>query len=87
MFYVDLKTGRVTIRALLDSGASMNFISEMVANELRLKRHRLHAGQTFLAATGQQIPCTHYVHVYTQMGDIKFYINLRIASMRPELIL
>ena len=34
MFYVDLKTGRVTIRALLDSGASMNFISERVASEL-----------------------------------------------------
>jgi len=87
MFYVDLKTGRATMRALLDSGASMNFISERVANELRLKRHRLHAGQTILAATVEQIPCTHFVHVYAQLGDMKFYINLRIAPMHPELIL
>ena len=33
MFYIDLHIGKAIVRALIDSGASANFISETVASE------------------------------------------------------
>ena len=87
MFYIELLFGKIPVQALLDSGASMNFISERVASELRLRRHKLHAGQTIVAATGENIACAHFTHVYVQMGVLKFYVNLRIIPMHPDLIL
>ena len=65
----------------------MNFISERVASELSLRRHKLHAGQTIVAATGENIACAHFTHVYVQMEDLKFYVNLSIVPMHPGLIL
>ena len=87
MFYIELFFGKIPVQALLDSGASMNFIPERVASELRFRRHKLHAGQTIVAATGENIACTHFTHVYVQMGVLKFYVNLRIVPMHPDLIL
>ena len=65
----------------------MNFISEHVTHELHLRRHKLHDGQTFKVANGDTVPCTQFVHVYTQMHTLKFYLNLRVAPMHPDLIL
>ena len=58
MFYVELQIGPGIVNALIYSGASANFISDRVALELCLKRHRLHEGQSFTAASGDVIPCT-----------------------------
>ena len=87
MFYVELQTGPGIVNALIDSGASENFISDRVARELCLKRHRLHEGQTFTAASGDAIPWTEFVHVHVTMHTIRFYMNLRVAPMHPDLIL
>ena len=51
LFYVDLILGPAILRALIDSGASANFISERVAVELQLNRLPLHEGHTFTAAS------------------------------------
>ena len=87
MFYVELQIGPGIVNALLDSGASDNSISDRVARELRLKRHQLHEGQTFTAASGNTIPCTEFVHVYVTIHTIRFYMNLRVAPMHHDLIL
>ena len=44
LFYIDLHIGKAIVSALIDSGASANFISETVASELNLRRHKLHDG-------------------------------------------
>ena len=64
MFYVELQIGPGIVNALIDSGASANLVPDRVAQELCLKRHRLHEGQTFTAASGDAIPCTEFMHVY-----------------------
>ena len=87
MFYIDLQIGKAIVRSLIDSGASSNFISEHVAHELHLRRHKLHDGQTFKVANGDTVPCTQFVHVYAKMHTVKFYLNLMVAPMHPDLIL
>ena len=79
MFYIDLRIGKAIVRALIDSGASSNFISEHVALELNLRRHKLHDGQTFKVANGDTVHCTQFVHVYATMHTVNFYLNLRVA--------
>ena len=64
MFYIDLHIGTAIVRALIDSGASANFVSETVASDLNLRRHKLPDGQTFKVANGDPVPCTQFVHVY-----------------------
>ena len=87
LFYVELQTGPRIVRALLDRGGSANFISDKTARDLQLKRHRLHEGQTFTAASGAPIPCTEFVSVYVIMHTVRFYLNLRVVPMHPTLIL
>ena len=87
MFYIDLQIGKAIVRALIDSGASSNFISEHVAHELHLRRHNMHDGQTFKVANWDTVHCTQFVLVYAQMHRVKFYLNLRVAPMYPDLIL
>ena len=55
---------------MLDSGASAIFISEQTARELQLKRHQLHAGQPFTAASGDTLPCTEFVHIYVRIRPV-----------------
>ena len=50
LFYTDLGIGKALVRALIDSGASANFIFVREASELQLRRHKLHSGQTFTVA-------------------------------------
>ena len=64
LWYVDLQVSKALVCALLDSGASGNFISDRVASELNLRRHRLHEGQTFTAGSEESIHCTQFVHMY-----------------------
>ena len=73
--------------ALIDSGASANFISERVASELQLRRHKSNSCQPFTIANGDNVPCTQFVHIYIQMSSAKFDLTLRIAPMHPDLIL
>ena len=75
MFHVELQIGPGIVIALIDSGASANFISDRVARELCLKSHRLHEGQIFTAASGNAIHCTEFVHVYVIMHTIRFHLN------------
>ena len=87
MFYIDLQIWKAIVRALIDSGSSSNFISKHVSNELYLRRHKLHDGQTFKVANVDTVSCTQFVHVYAQMHTVKFHLNLRVAPMHPDLIL
>ena len=87
MFYIDLQIWKAIVRALIYSGASSNFSSEHVANELHLRRHKLQDGQTFKVANGDTVPYTQFGHVYAQMHTVKFYLNLRVAPMHLDLIL
>ena len=87
LFYVDIQICKALVKALLDSGASGNFISDRVAIELNLRRHRLHEGQTFTVASVESILCTQFVHIYVRMHTVKFYLTLRVAPMHSDLIL
>ena len=86
-YYIDLRIGKAIVRAIIDSGASSKFISEHIARELNLRRHKLHDDQTFKVVNGDTVHCTQFVQVYAQMHTVNFYLSFRVAHMHPDLIL
>ena len=63
LLYIPCQIRHLRICGLLDSGASENFISGDMVLQLGLRRHKLHVGSSYLAATGKSIICTEFVRV------------------------
>ena len=91
MFYLTSIIRGVRIPALLDSGASENFISTEQCAKLGLRRFKLVGGECFTAASGQNIPCTEFVRVrFTLPGEptsFSFPTMLKIVPVGQRIIL
>ena len=87
MFYLPTSLHGFPCSALLDSGASDNFISDSLVTQLNLHRHQLHINIHFRTANGERLPCTHYVRVRLFLPTFSFRVCFRIAPITPQLIL
>ena len=61
MLYVQIGTGKVTMSALVDSGASSKFIDQGVADTLKLKLLPLKVPTKIRSANGHLMECVSYV--------------------------
>jgi len=87
MFYLPTSLHGFPCSALLDSGASDNFISDSLVTQLNLHRHPLHINLHFRTANGERLPCTHYVRARLFLPTFSFRVCFRIAPITPQLIL
>ena len=87
MFYLPTSLHGLPCSALLDSGASDNFISDSLVTQLNLHRHPLHINLHFRTANGERLPCTHYVRARLFLPTFSFRVCFRIAPITPQLIL
>ena len=72
MMYVKLYIQTAECVALIDSGASDNFISVNLVRYLRLQVRNLPMPFHIRAANSKLMPCTHYVVVRATVGSFVF---------------
>ena len=72
MMYVPLYIQMVECVALIDSGATDNFISGNLVRDLRLRIRNLPTPCHIRAAIGGLMPCTHYVVLRATLGELRF---------------
>ena len=87
MMYVTLHIQTVECTALIDSGASDNFISASLVKYLRLQLRNLPTPCHIRAANGGLMPCSHYVVVRATLGEIRFTLTLRVVPTDLRVIL
>ena len=87
MFYLVTQVRGENIATLVDSGASTNFISAAVAQRLHHRLYRLAVGQSFQAATGEQVPCTHFVRVNNMIRTQPMGVTRTLSLVALELLL
>ena len=73
--------------ALIDSGASYNFISASLVAYLRLRVKNLPTPCHIRAANGGLMHCTHYVVVRASLGELRFTLTPRVVPTDLRVIL
>ena len=73
--------------ALIDSGASDNFISASLVAYLRLRVKTLPTPCNIRAANGGLMHCTHYVVVRASLGELRFTLTPRVVPTDLRVIL
>ena len=87
LFQIPVRVGDCLCKALLDSGACQNFISEELTEKLHLKRHPLKQPFVARAANGHLLRVDSYARVSLRMANAFLRIHFRIVAMHPNLIL
>ena len=87
MLYVQIGIGKVTMPALVDSGASSNFIDQGVADTLKLKLLPLKVPTKIPSANGHLMECVSYAVVPARLGSLRFQLCLRVVSSSMGIIL
>ena len=77
----------VPLRALIDSGASENFISSDVVSSLSLQAHDLKCPSSLRIADGSVHNVTKFVRVRITFGSLIIPLVLRIFQMSHQIIL
>ena len=77
----------VPLRALIDSGASENFISSDVVSSLSLQAHDLKSPSSLRIADGSVHNVTKFVRVRITFGSLIIPLVLRIFQMSHQIIL
>ena len=84
MLCVQLRFGEVTFPALVDSGASDNFIDSDLVLSLQLP---LAVPTKIRSANGHLMDCDSYVVVLAVLGSLRFRISMRVVSSTMGIIL
>ena len=84
MMYVKLSLQGHECPALIDFGASDNFISESLVKTLHLTVRDLTQPCDVRAANGERMPCRHCVVVRAKLGELRFSLTLRVAPQTSE---
>ena len=87
LFQITVRVGDRLCKALLDSGACQNFISDELTEKLQLKRHPLKQPFVARAANGHLLRVESYARVSLRMANAFLRIHFRIVAMHPSLIL
>jgi len=87
LMYLPITIRGVLISALLDSGACNNFISERLAQELKLTTRPLRKTFVVRSASGANLEIRFFVHAKLCFGQFTLNLALRVAKMAPTLIL
>ncbi len=85
--YVPVQLHGVDFRALIDSGASDNFISSGICDHLRLSRHPLKEPLTMQLADGSYTSVGSYTRPHLKIGELKLRMVLKIVETPLPLIL
>ena len=86
LLYVPLTVQGLPVRALLDSGASDNFISERLVNHLSLPRHPLHTPLQVQLANGSSVVISNHVRTYINLGGLKIRLLMKVVPTPFPLI-
>ena len=87
MMYVKLCLQGTECPALIDSGASGNFISEGFVRQLNLRVRDLTQPCDIRAANGELMPCKHCAIVRARLGELPFSLTLRVVPTDLRVIL
>ena len=87
MLYVQISIGKVTMPALVGSGASSNFIDQGVVITLELKLLLLKLPTKISSANGHLMECVSYAVVPARVGSLRFQLCLRVVSSSMGIIL
>ncbi len=87
LMYVPVQLHGVDFRALIDSGASDNFISSGICDHLRLSRHPLKEPLTMQLADGSYTSVGSYTRPHLKIGELKLRMVLKIVETPLPLIL
>ena len=87
MMYVQISIGKVTMPALVDSGAGSNFIEQGVADTLKLKQFPLKMPTKTRSPNGHLMECDSYAVVQARLWSLRFQVCLRVVSSFIGIIL
>ena len=87
LFTIAVHVDGVECLALLDSGASENFISHVLANSLQLPRHKLRNPFTVKAANGELIRVKTFARLSVYVDTFVLRFSLRTGHMHPQIVL
>ena len=82
-----LTIGGRHLPALVDSGASENFIGGPLARSLALECLTIAQPTKVRAANGQFMECTSYVCAFAALGRLKFRVCLRVVDTAMSILL
>ena len=87
LLFLPLQVGDVTVRALLDSGASDSFVSYEVVRALGLTPYPLQQPLTVRVANGQGLAVTHFVKLQGKLGPMNVRLLLRMIKTNIPVVL
>ena len=87
LMYIPLQIHGLPVRALLDSGASDNFISEWLVSHLNLTRYPLPHALRVDMADGSSLSLTSMVRPYLHLGSLKLRLFLKVVPTPFPVIL
>ena len=87
LFYIHLTILQQSLTALIDSGASGNFVNIATAQRLGCKRYPLKYPVRIHSANGQSSICAEFIKVRAYLTDFNIRFCLRVVEMAPPLIL
>ena len=85
--YVPLTVQGLQVRALLDSGASDNLVSEKLADHIKLPRYPLPKALNVQLANGVSVPISSMVRIYLNIAGLKIWLLLEIVQTPFLLVL
>jgi len=86
LFGISVKIEDHSFIALLDSGATKNFISKRVVDSLRCPLLNLKTPTLVKVATGAEQRVDKFVNLYISLVSICIPMSFRVIDMEPELI-
>ena len=87
LFYLRALIHRQKFKALIDSGASNNFISQRIIHQLNLQTNPLKHQLTVKSADGTTLSCNSYTSLKLKLSNLQIRITLRIIDIVPDIVL
>ena len=87
LFFLPIQLKTLNCRALLDSGATDNFISQALADKLKVPSHALKRPLIVKTADGTILHVEKYTRRFAHFPGFSIRLSFRIAPIAPQVIL
>ena len=87
LFGIDVQIHTHAFTALLDSGATENFIAKKTVEKAKCRTRKLRTPMYVKVASGTELKVDGYVRTGVILGSIHLIMNFRIIKMDPDVVL